>query len=211
MKKLVSIILAVMLVLSMSVSAYAAGSKKYEYGIYDRKAHWWYDRGDSNGTYFFDDKEQKDLLYGFAETMSRAEGMAALYRFVDKLQLNGMSLKSYEVVVEKTANHVYYIEAMNQYGDVWGCYFATFTHDSAETVMADMLAGRRIEYYSIFLTTYVNGQKIKDYEELERITGFDVLTDDAIDEFIYKLMNYSYYYDIYYGDYYDPEWYDGVG
>ena len=207
MKKFVSIILAVMLVLGLSATAFAAG----EYDVYGKKSGWWYDYDESESPYLFDEKEQKDVLYDYAEAMSKAEGLAALYRLISKLQENGMYLVRYEVVKEKTANHVYWIEAMNQYGEIKGCYFATFTHDSAEKVMSDMIAGKKIKYYSIFLTTYVEGQKIKNYDETERITGFDVLMDDAIDQFVYKLYNFDF--DDYDSDYdYDyeyPDYWDG--
>lgn len=209
MKKIVSIILAVMLVLGMSTSAFAAGKKTYEYGIYDRKAGWWYDEGDPMGYYNFDDKEMSDVLYTYAETMSKAEGLAALYRLIGALQNRGMYLKNYTVHIERTANHVYEIEAVNQYGQTWECYFSIYTHKSAEEIMAEMLAGTKIEYFAIFLTTYVKGQKIADYDDMEKITGFDKSIDDAIYEFIYKLENYDSCYPYYYGyDYYDPYYYD---
>lgn len=207
MKKIVCIILAVMLVLSVSAATFAdgygygygSGRKTYEHGIYDLNPGWWYDYSDPNGYYNFDDDELNEVLYAFAEAQSKAEGLAALYRLITKLQERGMSLLSYEVVKEKTANHVYYISAMNRQGDVWSCYYATFTHDSAEKVMSNLLAGKRVKYYSIFLTDYVENQKIKAYDATEMITGFDVQMDEAIDQFIYKLENYDSYYDYYYG------------
>ena len=201
MKKFVSLILAVMMVLAMSATAFADGygRKTYEHGIYDYGPGWWYDYNDPDGYYNFDQDEQNEVVYAFAEAMSKAEGLAALTHLITKLQERGMSLLSYEVVKEKTANHVYYIQAMNRNGDVWCCYYATFTHDSAEKVMANLLAGKRVKYYSIFLTNYVEGQKIKSYDEVEMITGFDVPIDEAIEQFIYKLEHYDEYYGYYYG------------
>lgn len=211
MKKIVSFILAVVLVLAMSVTAFADGNNNNvkDRGFYDFDANWWYDwyGEDGNDLYFFDEDELNEVKYGYAEAMSRAEGLAALYHLITELQNNGMRLTRYEVVKEKTANHVYYIEVMNRDGQLWSCYFCSFTHQTADKVMNAMLNGKKIPYYYIFLTNYVEGQKIKNYGETEQITGFDKGLDEAIRQFINVLNNYDYYYSYFYGyDNYEPEW-----
>ena len=211
MKKLVSIILAVMLVLSLSATAFADGynSNVKDRGFYDFDDNWWYDwyGTDGNDLYYFDEDELNEVQYGYAEAMSRAEGLAALYQLIVELQNNGMRLMRYQVVKEKTANHVYYIEVQNHQGQIWSCYFATYTHTGAGKVMSTMLSGKKLPYYSIFLTNYVEGQKIKNYDETERITGFDASLSDAIEQFINVLYNYDYYYSYFYGyDNWDPDW-----
>jgi hypothetical protein len=217
MKKLFSFILAVVLVFAMSMTAAGADSKKKvvgEYEIYDYQDGWWYDYGDPEGTYHFDKEEKDKVKYAYAEAMSKAEGLAALYHLIDRLEASGMYLMSYEVVKQKTANHVYYIEVMNQYGQIWSCYYFTFTHEGVDSIMNAMMNGSWIKYYSIFMTTYVNGQKIKNYADNEKITGFDVKTDDAIDAFIQMVnYNYDYYYNYFFGDNYsEPDWwFEGVG
>ena len=197
MKKIVSIFLAV-LMLCASVAAYADWSKD----------GWWYDFGDPEGTYHFDDDELSDLRLEIAEQLNKAVGMAAIYELAVKLQENDMALMSYEITAQKSANFVYYIQAINRDGMVWSSYYFTFTHDGAQKVVSNLLNGKT-KYYGIFMTDYVSGQKIKDYGADQMITGFDLTTDQAIDQFINVLNNYDYYYRIYYGDdNYDPEWDD---
>ena len=212
MKKLVAIILTVVLVLSVSITAFAAD------GIKGRKTGWWYDVGDPNGTYFFDEKEQKEIKLSFAEAMTEAEGLMAFNYLVETLQSNGMSVMNYEIYKQKSANYVIYIEVVNRQGQIWSCYFSTYTHDGMGDVMNDLQYGQVPEYYNIFLTTYVDGQAIKKYADNEKITGFDKNLREAVSQFIYVLNNYDYYYSIYYGgDNYeyeydwDDDWYDGVG
>ncbi len=212
MKKLVAIILTVVLVLSVSITAFAAD------GIRGRKPGWWYDVGDPNGTYFFDEKEQKEIQLSFAEAMTAAEGLMSLNYLVETLQQNGMSLMNYEIYREKSANYVFYIEAVNRQGQIWSCYFSTYTHDGMGDVMNDLQYGVIPKYYVIFLTTYVDGQAIKKYAPEEKITGFDLSLRDAVGQFINILNNYDYYYSIYYGgdncepEYdWDDDWYDGNG
>ncbi len=197
MKKIVSIILAV-LMLCASVAAYADWTDD----------GWWYDLEDPDGVYHFDDEELNDLQLKISEQLNKAAGMAAIYELAVKLQENGMSLMSYEITVQRSANFVFYIEVINRDGMVWSCYYFTFTHDSAQKVVSNLLKGKT-KYYGIFMTEYVLNQKIKDYGADKMITGFDLTTDQAIDQFINVLNNYDYYYRIYYGgDNYDPEWDD---
>ncbi len=215
MKKIISVMLAVMMVLGLSATAFADGygPKTYEYGLYDYNQGWWYDYDDPVDYYGFDEDEMNEVKFAFAETLSKAEGLAALYHLIEKLQENNLSLTNYTVIKQKTANHVYFIEVMDANGYVWSCYYAAYTHDSADKVMSALLGGKRVKYYSIFLTNYVENQKIKAYDETQMITGFDKTTDDAIAEFIYKMQNFDTYYPYYYGSdyYYDWDYDDSVG
>ena len=65
MKKLVSIILAVMLVLSLSATAFADGynSNVKDRGFYDFDDNWWYDwyGTDGNDLYYFDEGELNEF------------------------------------------------------------------------------------------------------------------------------------------------------
>ena len=205
MKKLVAIILAVVLVLSVSITTAAAD------GIKGRKTGWWYDVGDPYGTYYFDEKERKDIWLTFAEAMTEAEGMMSLDYLVDTLQKNGMYLMNYEIYRRKSANYVFYIEAVNRIGNIWSCYFSTYTHDGMEDVLSDLRAGIIPDYHVIFLTTYVDGQAIKKYADNEKITSFDGSLESAVSQFIYIMDHYDDYYSDYYGaDNNDPEedWWD---
>lgn len=200
MKKFVAIFLAVVLALGLNMTAFAAGNNNNvnDPDFYDKDSGWWYDwYGEENDLYFFDTDEMDEVLYGYAEAMSKAEGLAALYHLIATLQENGMRLVRYDVIKEKTANHVYYIEVMNRQGYIYSCYFSSYTHQGADKVMKAMLNGKKIPYYYIFLTNYVEGQRIKNYDESEKLTGFDTGLDEAIRQFINILDNY-------YGWEYDP-------
>ena len=67
MKKLVSIILAVMLVLSLSATAFADGynSNVKDRGFYDFDDNWWYDWYGTDGydLYYFDEDELNEVQY----------------------------------------------------------------------------------------------------------------------------------------------------
>ena len=215
MKKFVSFFLAVLLMLSLSVTAFADGNNNNVNGrdIYDLDSDWWIDWYGSNSweVYEFNDDELGELRIACAEAMCKAEGLMALTSLITKLQERGMRLRSYTVVVEKTGNHVYFIEVQNSRGYVRSCYFATFTHDGVNGVISNLKKWKTSKYYSIFLTTYVSGQKIKNYAESEKITGFDLKTDDAIDQFISIIEYYEPTYDDGYTPGWDPEWDDSNG
>ena len=193
MKKIIAILLAAVLLLSLTTAAFA---DNYWYGPY------------YESKYSFSEESLGQIRLESSEAMSKAEGYAALYRLIVKLQENGIYVMNYEVLREKSANYVFWLDVISSEGYVWSGVYSTYTHWSAESVVKALLEGKKVSYYSIFLTEYVEGQKIKDYADNQMITSFEASPEKAIDEFINFMNNYENYYDYYYGD---GDQDDGVG
>jgi len=204
MRKFISIIIAIVMVLSLTATAFADGNNGwYIYGEADYAA-----------MYTVSDEELRDVRNTCAEALEKAYGYAAFYEVVETLQANGIYLTDYKVIKEKTANYVWYLSVIDsRNGNTWGGIFAVYTHWGSQKVMETLQNGKKVPFLAIFLTDYVENQKINDYEETQQITAEETTMGDAIEQFVDFMNHYEERYPYFYGDddYWDEDyeyWYD---